>query len=105
MMNRTIRGIEGDFGLEHADTFRRDLHKDLKADGVLANPPFNDSDWRRSDGYVRWKYAAPPKGKVNFALLQHFIRHLSLSGFAGFVLANASMPGNSPAKATPAAPP
>ena len=88
MMNRTIRGIEGDFGLEHADTFRRDLHKDLKADDVLANPQFNDSDWHRSDEDVRWKYGLPPKGNANFAWVQHFIHLLSPSGCAGFALAN-----------------
>ena len=81
-------------GPEHADTFRRDLHKDLKADDVLANPPFNDSDWHRSDEDVRWKYGLPPKGNANFAWVQHFIHHLSPSGFAGFVLANGSMSSN-----------
>jgi len=94
MMNLAIRGIEGDLGPEHADTFRRDLHKDLKADFVLANPPFNDSDWHRSDEDVRWKYGLPPKGNANFAWVQHFIHHLSPSGFAGFVLANGSMSSN-----------
>ena len=94
MMNLAIRGIEGDLGDEHADTFRRDLHKDLKADYVLANPPFNDSDWHRSDEDVRWKYGLPPKGNANFAWVQHFIHHLSPSGFAGFVLANGSMSSN-----------
>ena len=94
MMNLAIRGIEGDLGPEHADTFRRDLHKDLKADYVLANPPFNDSDWHRNDEDVRWKYGLPPKGNANFAWVQHFIHHLSPSGFAGFVLANGSMSSN-----------
>ena len=86
MMNLAIRGIEGDLGPEHADTFRRDLHKDLKADDVLANPPFNDSDWHRSDEDVRWKYDVPPKGNANFAWVQHFIHRLSPSGFADFHL-------------------
>jgi type I restriction enzyme M protein len=94
MMNLAIRGIEGDFGPEHADTFRRDLHKDLKADFVLANPPFNDSDWHRNDEDVRWKYGLPPKGNANFAWVQHFIHHLSPNGFAGFVLANGRMSSN-----------
>lgn len=94
MMNLAIRGIDGDFGPEHADTFRRDLHKDLKADFVLANPPFNDSDWHRVDDDVRWKYGLPPKGNANFAWVQHFIHHLSPTGFAGFVLANGSMSSN-----------
>ena len=61
---------------------------------MLANPPFNDSDWHRSDDDVRWKYGLPPKGNANFAWVQHFIHHLSPSGFAGFVLANGSMSSN-----------
>ena len=94
MMNLAIRGIDGDLGKEHADTFRRDLHKDLKADYVIANPPFNDSDWHRNDEDVRWKYGTPPKGNANFAWVQHFIHHLSPTGTAGFVLANGSMSSN-----------
>ncbi|MCA9107051.1 MAG: SAM-dependent DNA methyltransferase, partial [Planctomycetales bacterium] len=94
LMNLAIRGIEGDLGPEHADTFRRDLHKDLKADYVLANPPFNDSDWHRNDEDVRWKFGLPPKGNANYAWVQHFIHHLTPSGFAGFVLANGSMSSN-----------
>ncbi|MCA9233247.1 MAG: SAM-dependent DNA methyltransferase [Planctomycetales bacterium] len=94
LMNLAIRGIEGDLGPEHADTFRRDLHKDLKADYVLANPPFNDSDWHRKDEDVRWHYGLPPKGNANFAWVQHFIHHLAPSGYAGFVLANGSMSSN-----------
>jgi len=91
VMNLAIRGIEADFGPEHADTFRRDLHKDLKADFVLANPPFNDSDWHRVEEDVRWKYGTPPKGNANFAWVQHFIHHLAPNGMAGFVLANGSL--------------
>ena len=94
VMNLALRGIEADFGLEHADTFRRDLHADMRADFVLANPPFNDSDWFRKDGDVRWKYGVPPKGNANFAWVQHFIHHLSPTGTAGFVLANGSMSSN-----------
>ncbi len=94
LMNLAIRGIEGDFGPEHADTFRRDLHKDLRADYVLANPPFNDSDWHRNDEDVRWQYGVPPKGNANFAWVQHFIHHLAPNGMAGFVLANGSMSSN-----------
>jgi type I restriction enzyme M protein len=70
MMNLAIRGIEGDLGPVHADTFRRDLHKDIKADDVLANPPFNDSDWHRSDEDVRWMYDVPPKRNPNFGTSQ-----------------------------------
>jgi type I restriction enzyme M protein len=93
-MNLAIRGIEADFGSEHADTFRRDLHPDLRADYVIANPPFNDSDWFRKDDDVRWQYGVPPKGNANFAWVQHFIHHLAPQGMAGFVLANGSMSSN-----------
>ena len=94
VMNLALRGIEADFGPEHADTFRRDLHPDLRADYVLANPPFNDSDWFRKDDDVRWQYGVPPKGNANFAWVQHFIHHLAPHGMAGFVLANGSMSSN-----------
>lgn len=94
VMNLALRGIEADFGPEHADTFRRDLHPDLRADFVLANPPFNDSDWFRKDDDVRWQYGVPPKGNANFAWVQHFIHHLAPNGMAGFVLANGSMSSN-----------
>jgi type I restriction enzyme M protein len=94
VMNLAIRGIEADFGTENADTFKRDLHKDLKADFVIANPPFNDSDWARDDTDVRWKYGVPPKGNANYAWVQHFIHHLAPNGYAGFVLANGSMSSN-----------
>jgi len=95
-MNLAIRGIDGNLGKEHADTFHRDLHPDLKADYVLANPPFNDSDWRgellKDD--KRWKFGTPPAGNANFAWVQHFIHHLAPTGLAGFVLANGSMSSN-----------
>jgi type I restriction enzyme M protein len=94
IMNLALRGIEADFGPEHADTFRRDLHPDLRADYVLANPPFNDSDWFRKDDDVRWQFGVPPKGNANFAWVQHFIHHLAPQGMAGFVLANGSMSSN-----------
>ena len=94
VMNLALRGIEADFGPEHADTFKRDLHPDLRADYVLANPPFNDSDWFRKDDDVRWLYGTPPKGNANFAWVQHFIHHLAPHGMAGFVLANGSMSSN-----------
>jgi type I restriction enzyme M protein len=94
VMNLALRGIEADFGSEHADTFRRDLHADLRADFVLANPPFNDSDWFRKDDDVRWTYGVPPKGNANFAWVQHFVHHLAPTGMAGFVLANGSMSSN-----------
>ncbi len=89
-MNLAIRGIEGDLGKEPADSFHNDQHPDLKADFILANPPFNMSDWGgealRED--KRWKYGIPPAGNANFAWVQHFIYHLSPNGAAGFVLAN-----------------
>ena len=94
VMNLALRGIEADFGPEHADTFRRDLHPDLRADYVLANPPFNDSDWFRKDDDVRWQFGVPPKGNANFAWVQHFIHHLAPHGMADFVLANGSMSSN-----------
>ncbi len=92
-MNLAIRGIECNLGQLHADTFHNDQHKDLKADYVLANPPFNISDWGgdrvREDS--RWKYGTPPVGNANFGWVQHIISHLSPSGVAGIVLANGSM--------------
>lgn len=95
-MNLAIRGIEGNIGEQHADTFANDLHKDLKADFILANPPFNISDWGgeklRSD--VRWQYGTPPVGNANYAWIQHMIHHLSPTGMAGFVLANGSLSSN-----------
>jgi len=94
VMNLALRGIEADFGPEHADTFRRELHPDLRADYVLANPPFDDSDWFRRDDDVRWQFGVPPKGNANFAWVQHFIHHLAPQGLAGFVLANGSMSSN-----------
>src|SRR5437899_1446466 len=90
-MNLAIRGIEGK--IEHGDTFHNDRHPDLKADYILANPPFNVSDWGgdrlRED--KRWKYGVPPAGNANFAWVQHIVHHLSPTGLAGFVLANGSM--------------
>jgi len=95
-MNLAIRGIDSNLGKEHADSFHRDLHPDLKADFVLANPPFNDSDWRgellKDD--KRWKYGTPPASNANYAWVQHFIYHLAPNGIAGFVLANGSMSSN-----------
>jgi len=95
-MNLAIRQIDNNLGKEHADSFHRDLHPDLKADYVLANPPFNDSDWRgdllKED--KRWKFGIPPNGNANFAWVQHFIHHLAPTGMAGFVLANGSMSSN-----------
>ena len=90
-LNLAIRGI--DAHIVHGDTFHADGHKDLRADYVLANPPFNDSDWGqpRLKEDVRWKYGVPPAGNANFAWVQHFLHHLSPTGIASFVLANGSM--------------
>jgi type I restriction enzyme M protein len=93
-MNLAIRGIEA--SIAHGDSFHNDRHPDLKADYVLANPPFNDSDWRGDllKGDKRWTFGVPPAGNANFAWVQHFIHHLAPTGLAGFVLANGSMSSN-----------
>jgi len=95
-MNLAIRGIEGNIGQHYADTFHNDLHKDLKADFILANPPFNISDWGgdRIKDDVRWKYGTPSEGNANYAWIQHMIHHLAPTGIAGFVLANGSLSSN-----------
>ncbi|MEE4312971.1 MAG: class I SAM-dependent DNA methyltransferase [Desulfofustis sp.] len=95
-MNLAIRGIEADLGEQWADTFHRDQHPDLKADFILANPPFNISDWggEKLKDDQRWKYGIPPAGNANYAWVQHMIHHLSPNGTAGFILANGSMSSN-----------
>ncbi len=92
-MNLAIRGFETNIQWNPEGSFHKDAHKDLKADFILANPPFNDSDWggQRLKDDVRWKYGVPPKGNANFAWVQHFIHHLAPKGITGFVLANGSM--------------
>ena len=99
-MNLAIRGIDGNIGLQNADTFRSDLHKDLRADYILANPPFNMSDWGgealQEDG--RWLYGTPSASNANYAWIQHIISHLAPLGYAGFVLANGSMSSNQSAE-------
>lgn len=95
-MNLAIRGVDADLGEKNADSFHQDLHKNLKADFILANPPFNASEWS-GEGLtkdVRWKYGTPPAGNANFAWVQHIIYHLAPKGSAGFVLANGSMSSN-----------
>ena len=96
MMNLAIRHIEGNIVWNSEGSFHNDAHKDLRADFVLANPPFNDSDWggERLRDDKRWKYGVPPVGNANFAWVQHFIHHLNPTGMAGFVLANGSMSSN-----------
>ena len=96
MMNLAIRGLDANVGGQHADSFHNDLHKDLRADFILANPPFNMSDWggERLREDARWKYGIPPVNNANYAWIQHFIHHLSPTGVASFVMANGSMSTN-----------
>ena len=95
-MNLAIRGLDGNIGLHQADTFHDDLHKTLKADYVLANPPFNISDWggNKLTEDVRWKYGVPPEGNANYAWLEHIVYHLAPNGVAGVVLANGALSSN-----------
>lgn len=92
-MNLAIRSIDGNLGKFADDTFHNDLHKDLKADYVLANPPFNISDWGQEKllDDPRWKYGIPPKGNANFAWVQHMVSKLSMNGKAAIILANGSL--------------
>ncbi len=92
-MNLAIRGIEGNLGRRAADSFHEDLHPDLRADFILANPPFNMSDWGGEllQDDARWQFGTPPAGNANFAWVQHIIFHLSARGRAGIVLSNGSM--------------
>jgi type I restriction enzyme M protein len=95
-MNLAIRGIEADIRWNEPGSFLQDAHPDLKADFIIANPPFNDSDWGgaglRED--KRWEYGIPPAGNANFAWVQHFVHHLAPTGVAAFVMANGSMSSN-----------
>lgn len=95
-MNLAIRGIEADLGPAPADTLLRDLHPQLRADFIIANPPFNAHDWgaERLGEDERWQYGVPPASNANFAWVQHMIRHLADGGRAGFVLANGAMSSN-----------
>ena len=97
LMNLAIRGIEADLGGYNADSFHNDLHPQLKADFIMANPPFNSSDWNGGalNDDPRWKYGLPPSGNANFAWLQHMIYHLSPNGKIGMVLANGSLSSQS----------
>jgi type I restriction enzyme M protein len=95
-MNLAIRGLEGNLGPAHDDTFHNDLHKKVKMDYILANPPFNISDWGGDQlkDDVRWAYGIPPTGNANYAWLQHMLYHLAPNGVAGIVLANGSLSSN-----------
>ena len=92
-MNLAIRSIDGNLGKFADDTFQNDLHKDLKADFILANPPFNISDWGQEKllDDPRWKYGIPPKGNANYAWLEHMISKLSMNGKAAVILANGAL--------------
>ena len=92
-MNLAIRGIDFNLGREPGDTFTKNQHPDLRADFILANPPFNISDWWHASltGDPRWEYGDPPTGNANYAWLQHMLYHLKPNGRAGIVLANGSM--------------
>ncbi|EDQ96164.1 N-6 DNA Methylase [Intestinibacter bartlettii DSM 16795] len=95
-MNMAIRGIENNLGSKNADTFHEDLHKNLKADFILANPPFNQSDWGQPlllDD-PRWKWGTPPAGNANYGWIEHMLDKLSQKGKAGVVLANGSLSSN-----------
>ena len=96
-MNLAIRGIEPDLGSYAADTFLEDQHPTMRADYIMANPPFNLSDWGadKLKDDVRWQYGMPPAGNANFAWLQHMIYHLAPSGKIGMVLANGSLSSQS----------
>jgi len=94
-MNLAIHGLIGNLGPSWGDTFARDLHPDLQADYVLANPPFNIKDWARNEDDARWRFGVPPAGNANYAWLQHIISKLAPNGQAGVVLANGSMSSNS----------
>lgn len=95
-MNMAIRGIDFDFGKQPADSFTNDQHPDLRADYVMANPPFNVSDWwnEKLADDPRWEYGTPPQGNANFAWLQHMLYHLSTNGSLALLLANGSMSSN-----------
>lgn len=96
-MNLAIRGIDADLGKFHADTFFNDCHPTMRADFIMANPPFNLSDWgadKLTDD-PRWQYGMPPAGNANFAWLQHMIYHLAPNGKIGMVLANGSLSSQS----------
>ena len=92
-INMVVRGLNADFGPHHADTFTNDLHPTLKADFIMANPPFNYHPWHQEEltGDVRWKYGLPPAGNANYAWIQHMIHHLAPNGKIGLVLANGSL--------------
>lgn len=96
-MNMAIRGIDFNFGKEPANSFTSDQHPDLRADFVMANPPFNISEWwdAKLEGDARWRYGTPPRGNANFAWIQHMLHHLAPQGSMALLLANGSMSSGS----------
>lgn len=94
-MNLAIHGLTGNLGPRWGDTFSRDLHPDLQADFIMANPPFNIKDWARNETDPRWRYGVPPAGNANYAWIQHILAKLAPGGQAGVVMANGSMSSNS----------
>jgi len=94
-MNLAIHGLTGNLGPRWGDTFARDLHPDLQADFVMANPPFNIKDWARNESDPRWRFGVPPAGNANYAWIQHILSKLAPGGQAGVVMANGSMSSNS----------
>jgi type I restriction enzyme M protein len=94
-MNLAIHGLTGNLGPRWGDTFARDLHPDLQADYIMANPPFNIKDWARNESDPRWRYGVPPAGNANYAWIQHILSKLAPGGQAGVVMANGSMSSNS----------
>ena len=94
-MNLAIHGLSGNLGPRWGDTFARDLHPDLQADFVMANPPFNIKDWARSETDPRWRFGVPPANNANYAWIQHILSKLAPGGQAGVVMANGSMSSNS----------
>ncbi|MGQ0623888.1 MAG: class I SAM-dependent DNA methyltransferase [Sporichthyaceae bacterium] len=94
-MNLALHGLNANLASRWGDTFARDQHPDLKADYVLANPPFNIKDWARAESDARWKFGVPPAGNANYAWIQHILAKLTPGGRAGVVMANGSMSTNS----------
>ena len=93
-MNLALRGIDANLGPQWGDTFANDLHPDLRADFVIANPPFNISEWARKEDDQRWKYGVPPSGNANYGWIQHMLHHLAPTGTMATVLANGSLSSN-----------
>jgi type I restriction enzyme M protein len=93
-MNLALRGIDANLGPQWGDTFANDLHPDLRADFVIANPPFNISEWARKEDDQRWKYGVPPSGNANYAWIQHMLHHLAPTGTMATVLSNGSLTSN-----------